>query len=437
MAYSPEQRVKLAARTRQMARLVPGLSPQMRQDGLRLAAAMEALAKVNNVPKVAPGQPDLFGIHHPTGEARAMLAQARRFLIALLASTARPSAREILAALETQHGLGARWGLRDAMQALATDPQRPLNDRDYLHAMLSSGALDKALNGEGAPEPQVLSTIDQLLRDSALYRSSAAFQEMIDFMGRFRVYSPYNIMLVRLQNPSSRFFATVKIWRDKFRRAPKLDARPMLILAPMRPVMIVYDLDDTDGPPLPRKLEEFAQFNGTVDSARLSRLVANAERYRIKVEFKPLSSVHAGFAKRGDAPAGWKQRIVIHDKLDEASRFGVLCHELAHILLGHLGTDYDAWWPSRVGLDYATVEIEAEAVAHIVASREGLVGSSAAYLADKLGPSLSAEAAKPVPQTVSADLIAKVAGLIERMARETMPTPKARPPPAAKKATRP
>lgn len=437
MAYSPEQRVKLAARVRQIARLTPALSPQMRQDGRRLAAAMEALAKVNNVPKVAPGQPDLFGIHHPTSEARSMLAQARRFLIELLAHAARPSAREILAALETQHGLGARWGLRDAMQALASDPQRPLNDRDYLHAMLSGDALDKALNGEGAPEPQVLSTIDQLLRDSVLYRSSAAFQEMIDFMGRFRIYSPYNNMLVRLQNPSCQFFATVKTWREKFARSPMLDARPMLILAPMHPVLIVYDLDATEGPALPRQLNEFSQFKGALAPGRLTRLVDNAKRYRILVAFKPLSSVQAGFAKRGDAPAGWKQRIVIHDKLDEASQFGVLCHELAHILLGHLGTDYDAWWPSRVGLDHATVEIEAEAVSHIVASREGLVGSSAAYLADKLGPSPPAEAARTVPQTVSADLIAKVAGLIERMASETMPTPKARPPPAPKKATRP
>ena len=53
MAHSPEQRLKMAAKTRRMARLVPGLSPQMRQDGRRLAAALEALSKANNVPKVS------------------------------------------------------------------------------------------------------------------------------------------------------------------------------------------------------------------------------------------------------------------------------------------------------------------------------------------------------------------------------------------------
>jgi hypothetical protein len=48
-----------------------------------------------------------------------------------------------------------------------------------------------------------------------------------------------------------------------------------------------------------------------------------------------------------------------HDGLDEPSRFGVLCHELAHVLLGHLGSDLDRWWPARANLDHATVEIEA------------------------------------------------------------------------------
>lgn len=381
-------------------------------------------------------QPDLFGARFPVGATRAAIAPARAFMITMLAGPARPSAREILVALEQEHGLGARWGLRDTMLNLADEPTLAPKDRAYLGAMVMGDELDRALNGEGAPDPQAISTIDQLLRASALYRSTAAFQEMVDFMGRFRAYSPYNTMLVRLQNPSCRFFATVKTWRDKFHRTPKLDARPMLILAPMRPVLVVYDLDDTEGPKLPSDLEEFAQFKGVVDPERLSCLVGNAKRYRILVEFKPLSSTRAGFAKRGDAPAPWKQRIVIHNKLDEASQFGVLCHELAHILLGHLGTDYDAWWPSRMGLDHATVEIEAEAVAHIVTFREGLRGSSAAYLADKVSPSLLPEGVKAMPQTVSTDLIAKVAGLIERMASETMLAPKPRPPPAPRKAPR-
>ena len=49
-------------------------------------------------------------------------------------------------------------------------------------------------------------------------------------------------MLVRLQNPTCGFYATEPDWVKRFERKLKEDARPMLILAPMHPVMLVYDL---------------------------------------------------------------------------------------------------------------------------------------------------------------------------------------------------
>ena len=98
---------------------------------------------------------------------------------------------------------------------------------------------------------------------------------------------------------------------------------------------------------------------------------------------------------------------------DESSKFGVLCHELAHIYLGHLGNDKDHWWPSRRELSHHTVEIEAEATAFIVASRFGLDGGSARYVSRHLGND-------PVPASVSLDLVAKTASRLERMAKEKL-----------------
>lgn len=188
----------------------------------------------------------------------------------------------------------------------------------------------------------------------------------------------------------------------------------MLILAPMSPVMLVYDLDQTEGPPLPAELTQFAHFNGEWEDEWLTRLVGNAGGYRIRVGFKPLSSTLGGFATIDRASGDWKMRIAIHEELDGPSRFGVLCHELAHILLGHLGTDKDHWWPGRSNLDRATVEVEAESVAYIVTSRLGLSGASAAYVSRHMKDG-------NVPGGVSLDFIAKVAGQIERMAREVLP----------------
>jgi hypothetical protein len=85
---------------------------------------------------------------------------------------------------------------------------------------------------------------------------------MVGFMGSFRDYAPFNNMLVRIQNPSCSFYATETDWSRRFERHIKEDARPMLILAPMHPVMLVYDLDQTHGKDLPAELSRFARFEG-------------------------------------------------------------------------------------------------------------------------------------------------------------------------------
>ena len=95
------------------------------------------------------------------------------------------------------------------------------------------------------------------------------------------------------------------------------------------------------------------------------------------------------------------------------AEFGVLCHELAHIYLGHLGSDKDHWWPSRKELNHRTVEIEAEATAFIVSSRFGLKGASARYVSRHLGNDA-------MPPSVSLDLVAKTGGRLEKMAKETL-----------------
>ena|SRR5215472_5216933 len=102
-------------------------------------------------------------------------------------------------------------------------------------------------------------------------------------------------------------------------------------------------------------------------------------------------------------------RIAVHAPLDEMSQYSVLCHELAHIYLGHLGADRDHWWPSRTELDRRAIEIEAETTAFLVTARRGLTGSSAAYVSRYLDGG-------PLPPSVSLDQVAKVASRIQQMA---------------------
>jgi len=341
--------------------------------------------------------------------------EVEAFLCAQLTGYEQPSAWDLLGRIEDRLGWAARWVTETVLRRLALDRSLTRGSREYIESLLASGDLVDALRGHGAPKREIETGIDSLLRQSVAYRGSKEFQEMIGFMGSFRDYSPYNNMLVRVQNPSCSFYATQKDWSRRFERHLKEDARPMLILAPMHPVMLVYELDQTEGKEPPDELRRFARFEGdTWDPQWLSRTIENARaRDHIRIDFKALSSTNAGFATiaRGDASS--KMRIAIHDELDERSRYGVLCHELAHIYLGHLGSDKDYWWPSRTGLNNRAVEIEAEAVAFIVTTRSGLTGSSAAYVSRYLREG-------QIPSAVSLDLIAKTAGRLEEMGRRKL-----------------
>ena len=254
---------------------------------------------------------------------------------AILNNRTQPSAWELLTVLGGKLGLKVRWAVGDAIRRLVNDSSLTHSQRDYLRDLLKSADWEKAMRGQERPAREIESTVDALLRESAAYKNSSAFQEMVSFMGNFRDYAPFNNMLVRLQNPSCSFFATQKDWNKRFFRRLKEDARPMLILAPMHPVMLVYDLDSTEGPPLPEELQQFAKFEGEWDPTRLSRTVTNAStRDLIRIDTVKLSSTNAGFATLSAGQGGMEMRIGLHDALDEPSQYGVLLHELAHIYLG-------------------------------------------------------------------------------------------------------
>lgn len=357
-------------------------------------------------------QPTLFDVAEMRGESELMAPLKQAILEATF--NQQPSAWQLCEGLERQFGSRVFWVLRDAMESFLEDCSVPNAQKDYFRWLLQGEDLSKAIRGVEPPRRSVESTIDNLIHQGKAYRSTEAFREMVDFMARFRDYSPFNNMLVKLQNPSCGFYATAKDWWCRHERRLKEDARPMLILAPMHPVMLVYDQDQVEGDDFPEALQNFAKFTGKWNPNWLSNLVENAEkRDRIQVQFKNLSSTHAGFATPEVRDSHWKMRIAIHAELDEPSRFGVLCHELAHIHLGHLGTDSDYWWPSRRDLRHAAVEVEAESAAHVVSSRLGLEGASSVYVSNYIQGS-------QLPSGVSLDLIAKVAGQIEEMAHRIL-----------------
>ncbi len=325
---------------------------------------------------------------------------------------AQPGAGDLLQKLERVFGWPARHELLGVVRQLREDRQLQGFLRNYLKTVLSDDAINEALRGKARWAHEDHATLDALFRRSAAHRGCAAFREMLEFTAKFRAYAPYNNFLVKLQDPSCGFYATERDWGRRFKRKLKEDARPLLILAPRHPVMLVYALDSTDGPPLPKELQEFVTAKGEWKPESLMNLLANAERDRIRVDFKTLSSTHAGRATTRVEGPGWKMRVMIHDGLDDGGRFVTLCHELAHIHLSHLGGDKDGWWPSRIGLDHATVEVEAESVAYVVCTRIGLTPAAENYLSAFVK---SGE----IPSAVSPEMIFKVAGKLADLARHS------------------
>jgi hypothetical protein len=324
------------------------------------------------------------------------------------------SAGELVLALEHEIGWPSRQVLAPILEELRSARQRPEAEQKYLLYTLTPGDVETALAGGGDPGSVHQSSLDDLFARSRRFRRSEQFAAAVDFVARFRDYPPFNNMLVYMQNPLATHFATARHWRRAFGRSIKDEARGMIILAPRTPVLLVYDIADTDGPPLPEKFRVFAQTSGPFNPVILDRTVKNCERDRIRVERKPMGQVRGGFATARSQDPAWKMRVVLRADLDDAAACSVLCHELAHVFLGHMGADRDGNWPLRMNLSEAATEIEAEAAAHVVCSRAGFSTRSAEYLSSYVGDSSDLDA-------ISLDLVSRVAGRIEEMGRRLLP----------------
>jgi hypothetical protein len=324
------------------------------------------------------------------------------------------SPAELISAVEEEAGWPARHCLAEILAELRVRRDGPELDRKYLLYTLSESAVAQALAGGMGPHSEHQSCLDELFVRSHKFRRTKKFAEAVNFIARFHEYSPFNNMLVFLQNPLATYFATASHWQKVFQRTIKDEARGMIILAPRTPVLLVYDVADTDGPPLPEQLQAFTRTSGRFNPITLDRTVKNCERDKIRVERKAMGELRGGFSTARVQNQNWKIRVGLRDNLDEGAAYAVLCHELAHIFLGHLGADKQGGWPYRLNLPHNVAEIEAESVAYIVCRRAGLRTRAAEYLSNYMEDSADME-------SISIDLVSRAAGRIEEMGRRLLP----------------
>ncbi len=299
------------------------------------------------------------------------------------------------------------------------------------------------LTSAGTPGPQqnigkpdeAQKALDQLFVYTMRYRSREGYRRLLEFVARFRVYSPYNAMLIYTQLPGAGYTAPPGRWLREYRRRIKADARPIVILQPGGPVLFVFDVADTetlpDAPPLPREVTHpFEVHRGAVES-ELEVTIGNAVRDGIRVSTKQFGPQSAGSIRYAITSASQdflkrkfpRQELVgvpvryelsLNNNLSRAAQYATLVHELAHLYCGHLGTSNPAWWPDRQGLPLNCKEFEAESVCWLVCERLGIENPSDAYLHAHL------ESCGKVPP-ISLELVMAASGLIQAMGKGRLP----------------
>ncbi len=244
-----------------------------------------------------------------------------------------------------------------------------------------------------APKPEVpdeheRALIEQLIAATKLYDNSDAIKALFAFTVMFREFAPFNAMLLHIQKPGLTHAATAHDWWNRFNRAPKKGARPLLVLRMMGPVDFVFDVLDTEGQGLPTDAFAFPTF-GTLTDSRFTEFMRAVSKE--KIDLLQLDA--------GDGIAGcirllsWAKtrkgkniyQIAYNKNHPAPTRFVTVAHELAHLYLGHLGPDNGRRVPDRQNAPHELQEVEAEMVAYLVAVRNGLKPRSESYLTNYKG----------------------------------------------------
>jgi hypothetical protein len=238
-------------------------------------------------------------------------------------------------------------------------------------------------------------TIDELMHRSVKFRNTEAYTRFFKFIASFTHYSGYNKMLMYHQNPEITFFGGASYWKKHHSRTIMDGARTYILLAPMHPVLLAYDILETNGRETPEQFLEKGlgrkPFNteGNINPKVLRHAITITKNLGIRVTYKPLSFFKAGYVTSiFNTPI----ELVLKEGQTNEVNLVVFFHELAHIFLGHCGhlelTDISKnksiKLPQRHFLSEATQELEAETVSYLIACKLGLKKNSEETLASYL-----------------------------------------------------
>ena len=297
-------------------------------------------------------------------------------------------------------------------------------------SLFPSGLVDQTEKGDRTMDdrPTDLPPVDEVFETSRSSHHLSDYLVLLKFISRFPQYSPLNTFLLHTQNPSATLVATAGTWLKVFNRKPIRGARPLIILAPMSPVVFVFDIADTEGNPVQVGYLKTAEAKSAWDNKVYQHTVANSAHHGIEIREIPqqdrqtVSVMPVTGRLRERYPdfhisTAASYLILVDSTATIKDRYGSLVKDLGRIFCGHLGIDSRAWWSDRRKSSTASENIEAESVTLLVCARKGLREvtekgiSACADLSGKLPP-------------FSLNIILQVVGYIEEMGKSLWKGPK-------------
>ena len=265
---------------------------------------------------------------------------------------------------------------------------------------------------------------DTLTRAVTDLAEGDAWQRMLRTAARFHHYSPHNVLLITAQCPQAEAVAGYQTWKQLDRQVRKGE-KGIAILAPVvrrrsldsvrdnvsagsdgcdpsgsdpalqtlgttdRPadgsgssnragtdkqvkarrlagfrVVHVFDISQTDGPPLPTQpLPELLA--GQAPEGLLDALSVHVTNAGYRLAFEELSVPHPGLAGANGVTDYLSRTVTVRPDLSPAQTVKTLAHELGHVLLH--GPEQ-----RPVMLTREQAEVEAESVAYVIGAAHGL-----------------------------------------------------------------
>jgi len=165
-------------------------------------------------------------------------------------------------------------------------------------------------------------------------------------------------------------------------------------LQPFGPIMLVYDIFQTEGLHTPQQFLEKGlgtkpfEVKGKIKPQIFDDAISIANSWGIKVTFKPLSFFNAGYVTT--IFKGYLE-IALKEGMSYEENMAVFVHELGHLFLGHTGhkvllNELKQGKKKEIKLltrhlSRTAEELEAETISFLICKKLGLETKAAQYLA--------------------------------------------------------